>query len=137
MRRRAAPSADRDRRSESTGQTIVEFAVASMVFLLIVLGTIDFGRAIFINSTLHNAVREGARVGKVNPTDATAIRDAVVNYAPSLGLSSSAVSVQCSGSCATGDAVTVGAFLNFNPVATGLLNVSGFTLSATARSEIE
>ena len=48
------------------GQAIVEFAFASIIFLLIVFGTIDFGRAIFIAGDLHNAAREGARYGKVH-----------------------------------------------------------------------
>lgn len=47
------------------GQTIVEFAFAVPVILLIFLGITDFGRAILYYNTLSNAAREGARVGIV------------------------------------------------------------------------
>lgn len=45
------------------GQSLVEFAVSSVVLLLLVGGLIDIGRSIFIQETLSNAVREAARHG--------------------------------------------------------------------------
>lgn len=43
------------------GQSLIEFALSSVVLLLLVGGLVDIGRAIFINETLSNAAREGAR----------------------------------------------------------------------------
>ena len=105
--------------------------------MLVVLGTIDLGRGIYAASTLRNAVREGARIGKMQPTNTSAIRTAVVDHAPGLGLASDSVTVLCSGSCETGDAVTVGATLQFSVVAQSLLNIGSITLSASAIGEIE
>jgi Flp pilus assembly protein TadG len=137
VHREAAPVAGRRRRSSAQGQAIVEFALASLLFFLIVFGTVDFGRAIYVWTTLHNAVREGARVGKVDPSNQTAIRAAVVDYAPGLGLTTGAVTIACSGSCATGDAVTVSTSLAFSAVTQDLLHISPITLSASATDEIE
>lgn len=45
------------------GQSMVEFALSSVVLLLLVGGLVDIGRAIYINEALDNAAREGARLG--------------------------------------------------------------------------
>jgi hypothetical protein len=43
------------------GQSMVEFAVLAPVFFLLLLGTIDLGRGIYIYNTIADAAREGAR----------------------------------------------------------------------------
>ena len=45
------------------GQSMVEFALSSVVLLLLVRGLVDIGRAIFISEALANSAREGARHG--------------------------------------------------------------------------
>ena len=45
------------------GQTLVEFALVLPVFLLVVFGLLDVGRLVYINSSLSQAAREGARLG--------------------------------------------------------------------------
>ena len=45
------------------GQSLVEFAVSSVVLLLLVGGLVDIGRSIYVSETLSNAAREGARHG--------------------------------------------------------------------------
>ncbi len=45
------------------GQSLVEFAVSSVVLLLLVGGLVDIGRSVFVQETLSNAAREGARHG--------------------------------------------------------------------------
>jgi Flp pilus assembly protein TadG len=45
------------------GQSLVEFAVSSVMLLLLVGGLVDIGRSIYIQEGLSNAVREGARHG--------------------------------------------------------------------------
>ena len=45
------------------GQSMVEFALSSVVLLLLVGGLVDIGRSIFISEALSNAAREGARHG--------------------------------------------------------------------------
>ena len=47
------------------GQGLVEFALVLPIFLLLIFGVIDGGRYVYVNSTLSNAAREGARLGSV------------------------------------------------------------------------
>ena len=68
------------------GQTLVEFALVIPILLLLLLGFLDLGRALFYYSSLSNAVREGARSGIVMAADTdellkTGIRNKVLEYA--------------------------------------------------------
>lgn len=82
----------------SRGQSLVEMAITLPVFLLIVFTFIDLGRAIYYNSALGNAVREGARFASVTPNlvDA-AVKDQVIStvtgYSIAVPIASSAVDV--------------------------------------------
>lgn len=53
-------------RSRSRGQTLAEFALVIPVFLLVLMGLFDLGRAVFIYNGLTNAAREAARLAIVN-----------------------------------------------------------------------
>ena len=73
------------------GQSLVEFALILPVLLLIFMGIVDFGRAIYAYNSVSNAAREGARLGIVDQRTGTggaylaAIEAA--NQATALGLS--------------------------------------------------
>lgn len=45
------------------GQSLVEFAISSVVLLLLVGGLVDIGRAVYVSEVLSSAAREGARRG--------------------------------------------------------------------------
>lgn len=64
------------RRGPLRGQTLVELVLTLPVFLLILLGIIELGRAFLIYSEVSNAVREGARYAMVHPGDIAGIVDA-------------------------------------------------------------
>jgi Flp pilus assembly protein TadG len=68
------------------GQAVVEFALVSLVVLLLVCGTLDLGRGVFARAMLTNAVREAARTGSLAPNDLTALRTAAARRSPGLGL---------------------------------------------------
>jgi Flp pilus assembly protein TadG len=55
----------RRRRRHGRGQGLVEFALVLPIFILILFGLIDLGRYVYLNSTLSQAAREGARVASV------------------------------------------------------------------------
>jgi Flp pilus assembly protein TadG len=132
-----APGGPRGRR-RMAGQATVEFSLASLVFLAIVLGTIDFGRVAFTYSMLHNAIREGARVGKVACSDTAAIRTAVIDGSPTLGLTAGQVTVTTPGGCdpPTGT-VRVQAQATFSAVSPDLLGIAPITLTARATVDVE
>jgi Flp pilus assembly protein TadG len=48
---------------DQRGQSLVEFAVSSVVLLLLVGGLADIGRSIYVQEVLSTAAREGARHG--------------------------------------------------------------------------
>jgi Flp pilus assembly protein TadG len=62
MSRRVNSARSHPPRGQS-GQSLVEFALSSVVLLLLVGGLIDIGRAIFIQEILSGAAREGVRHG--------------------------------------------------------------------------
>ena len=132
------------RTGERSGQAIVEFAIVSVAFFTIVFGTIDFGRAIFMYSELSNAVREGARYGKINPSDSAGIQQTIRDKAPSLGgtdASSPLLTVEnpvcVSGSYPDCTDVTVSASYRFIPLVARYLGVGEITLKASAAVETD
>ncbi|MBN2392122.1 MAG: pilus assembly protein [Anaerolineae bacterium] len=57
------------KRKKQKGQGLVEFALILPVMLLVIVGTMEFGRIFLIYATVSNGAREGARYGMVSPTD--------------------------------------------------------------------
>ncbi len=45
----------------SNGQSLVEFAVLTPIFFLLIFGVLDFGRVLFTQMTLQHALREAGR----------------------------------------------------------------------------
>lgn len=54
---------------KTNGQSLAEFALVLPLVLLLVLGFLDLGRAIYYYSAISNAAREGARYASVHPLD--------------------------------------------------------------------
>lgn len=73
----------RSSRSDHRGQALVEFALAIPIVLLLMLGTLDLGRAIFAYNSISNAARSGVRVAIVNQ-DQTAVEAEALNEAVGL-----------------------------------------------------
>lgn len=140
------------------GQATVEFAIVSIFLLLTVLGAIDFGRAIFLQSELENAVREAAREARTrtanggvcgeiskelleyrvrnikNPDDGGACNQG--EY-PRPGLERATVTYSCAPSCTSGGKLTVTARLPFKAVVQEFLGIGPLTLTATATVTLE
>jgi len=62
------------------GQALVEFALVIPIFLLVVLGLFDLGRAAFFHTTMSNASREAVRLAIVNQ-NTTAVRQEAIDSA--------------------------------------------------------
>jgi hypothetical protein len=52
---------------EQAGQALVEFSISILVFLVVILGIFDFGRAIYQYNGVAQAAREIARVTATHP----------------------------------------------------------------------
>ena len=79
-------------RDGERGQTVIEFALALPILLLLLIGIFDVARMVWYTNTLAHAAREGTRYaithgagsGSPNghpPLDDTAVRDAVTRSA--------------------------------------------------------
>ncbi len=76
----------------SRGQSIVEFALILPVFVLLLVGILDLGRAVYAFNTINNAAREGARLAIVDQT-ITHVEDFAAQRTGWLGVDASGVSV--------------------------------------------
>ncbi len=85
-----------NRRGQGRGQAMVEFALALPIFLLVVYGLLEAGRAVFMYSSVVTASREAARyasaygnnsAGYPHYQDCIAIRQAARNVGFLLNLS--------------------------------------------------
>ena len=55
------------------GQSLVELAISLMVILMLLMGAIDFGIALFAYVSMRDAAQEGAVYGSIEPDDADGI----------------------------------------------------------------
>ena len=89
---RRATALLRDRR----GATAVEFALILPPFLLLLLGVVEFGRALWTQSALHFAVEEAARCAGVDATNcatASQVQNFAVARAAGVGLTNAVFSL--------------------------------------------
>lgn len=69
-------------KKQEKGQSLVELAISLPVILLILLGTIDVGMALFSYAILRDAAQEGALYGSFNPSNVEEIENRARNILP-------------------------------------------------------
>jgi Flp pilus assembly protein TadG len=74
------------------GQSLVEFALVMPIFILVLIGLFDLGRAVYAFNTVSNASRESVRIAIVNQTTADVQAEAL-KQAVSLGLTPADVAI--------------------------------------------
>ena len=73
-------------RKHERGATLVEFSIAATVFLTLMFGVLEFGRALWLHNALSDAARRGARYAALHTSgDVTAVRNVVVYGNPAGG----------------------------------------------------
>lgn len=87
MRRRSTRSNHR------RGAAAVEFAFVAPAFFLVVLGVIEFTRAMMVEELLVNAAHEGARAGVLDGAQESDVDNAVNNYLSAAGISGATTTV--------------------------------------------
>ncbi len=80
------------------GASLLEFALVLPLFMLLLFGAVDFGRAYYLSMEVAGAAQAGAVYGIQNPGDITGIQTAAVADAPNVsGLTATATSIsECS-----------------------------------------
>lgn len=96
----------RRRRRDRHGQALVEFSLALIPFLLILMGIIDLGRGIYMSNGVTQAAREIARVTSVhlcntstctlgNSSETLSTISTQKNLIPNLGSSAASIAISC------------------------------------------
>jgi Flp pilus assembly protein TadG len=128
------PGGRRRFRKDERGAAMVEFAVvATLIFIPVVFGIIEFGRAIWAKNMIAAAAREGVRYAIVHGSKSGATFDsaAVANYVQNrTSLSPLKISTTWTGAKDPQDTVTVTVKYDYIPV----VKVPGLTATKTLTS---
>jgi Flp pilus assembly protein TadG len=82
------------RQQDRRGAAMVEMAFVLPIFLLVVLGIIEFGRAMMVGQLVTNASREGARLAILDGSTNSQVEQAIRDFLQaSLNVSGDAVNV--------------------------------------------
>lgn len=140
------------KRRRERGQSLVEFSIVLPVFMVLLMGVLDFGRVIWATNTLQAAAREAARfaivhggspttpcpVGPHSPDQVTPVADASCPY-PS-DSTQSIKDVAIANATAAGGPVTVtvcyGAGCTGDTNAAGATNVRGTPVTVTVSTTV-
>jgi Flp pilus assembly protein TadG len=133
----------------SAGQALVEFALAIMLFLFLLIGTIDLGRAVYTFNGVSEAAREVARETSLHPgsgglgTSAETAEVVAVQKGLVPGLQDPTFScVDIDGTVRTGDClagqwVRVQTTATYTPVMPVAAILGPIVLSSTSSAEIQ
>ena len=144
-------------RSQRTrGQALVEFSLALIPFLLILMGIVDLGRGIYMSSGVTQAAREIARTTAVHPcnTGSCTLGNSVETQAtiatqkalvPGLSSPSSSITFVCTSisdvaiagtSCESGNFIRITVSVPYAALTPVLSMVAPTTLVSTAHVEV-
>lgn len=130
------------------GQSLAEFALVLIPFLLLLLGLFDLGRGVYTYNAVSQAAREIARVTSVHPyetcctlgtsSEASAAKETQKGQVP--GLTDAGIDIDCVNinddlvdPCRPGDFARVSVSVPYSPV-TPLLGLFGpYTISSVSR----
>lgn len=124
------------RRPGERGSSLLEGALCLTAFLMIVFGTIDFGRMIFAYNFVAYGAREGTRYAAVhgitNPVDGPAVTTFVSNEAVALDPNLLTVNTTWAPDHKPGSTVQVRVQYSFAPIAP-YMPTGTITLSSTSK----
>ena len=133
-------------RKDERGGTLVEFSIAATVFLLLLFGVVEFGRALWTHNALTDAARRGARYAVVHQAaDIDSVKNVVVYEDPAggttpvvEGLTTDNVQVTYSGFTLDGGTVQV-TITNYDfhfvvPIVSTTIRMPSYTTTLTGES---
>ena len=89
------------------GQALIEVAIALPILLALLIGIFEFARAYNVQQVITNAAREGAREGVLPTSDQADAENRTIDRLSDASIANAAITWTCSGTCQTGDAVSV------------------------------
>ena len=125
------------------GQTLVEFALIVGVFLFMIMGILDFGRAIFLYNGVSEAARDLSRVTSLHPgsplgsspetaTAWTAEQGMIGGLTAPVFACVDLAGGSISGACRPGDRVTVKVEASYSAITPLLSLLAPITVSASS-----
>jgi Flp pilus assembly protein TadG len=135
---RRSPS--RLRRALRRGASATEFAIVAPVFFMMIIGFIEFGRALMVQQVLINASRVGARMASTTGSTSSSVTTAVTNYTTAVAVPGVTCTVSPNpATAAAGTVITVTTSVPFSSVS--WMNVPWFlggkTLTANSQMRKE
>lgn len=125
-------------RGGERGTAVLELALVLPLLVLLVFGTLDVGRAIYIKNALANAARDGARFASVDPTNSACIQTVAAQRSSLANLGAADVTIT-RGSVDLGQPITVAVQSTYTPITPlvgSLIGSSSLTLRSSATMEI-
>ena len=123
-----------DSRRDAKGQSLVELALILPIFLMLIIGLFDVGRAVYAYNTVANAARSAARVAIVDQ-DLDTVRGAAKEQGVALGLKDSDITFVDCGTQYCLLEITVS--WDFDPATPLIGNIFNPDISSTARMPME
>lgn len=119
-------------RKSERAAAAVEFALVAPVLIALLLGIIEFGFLIYLNSAAAGAAREGARAAAVSGQVADAVTVAESAYTDTTSRTGSATVSPVGPACTPGEAVVVTVTESYG----SLTKFFGSSFTATGRGEM-
>lgn len=122
------------------GQSLMEFALVLPLILLIVMGILDLGWAVYARNTISNAAREGARTGIIYSASDAQICADVQASAAGLGLTCSQISIDPSPARTFGKPITITVAYTYTartPIIGQFVTGNGLALTASSSMLVE
>lgn len=111
------------------GAASVEMAIVLPLFIAIVFGIVEFGRALMVNQILVNAAREGTRRAVIPGATDAEVNGAIDGYMSSAGISGFVRTLEVNGTVASlttaksHDEIKITISVEHSKVAWGILNL--------------
>ena len=124
-------------RRDSRGQSLVEFALASILFFTLLFGIMQFGIGIWQYNSMADLAQEGARWASVRgstssmPATSAQLQTFVASRSPGFTVTATATPANPS-AAAPGTTIAVRVNSTFD-MSSGLIPFASFTLESTAR----
>jgi Flp pilus assembly protein TadG len=136
---------------EDRGSSLIEFALISFMFIIVLAGVVEMGRMVLVYNTIANAAREGTRYAIVHGADQTAspsgpgnpctcpnVKTVVTNFASAGLVNTSALTITVSypnGNTA-GSPVSVTVAYTYDPFVNFFSSILNTTLGSTSEGVI-
>lgn len=126
-------------RADERGTSVLELALLMPVLLLLVMGTLDLGRAVYMRNALASAARDAARFASIDPANTACIQTLAARNSSIANVVPAGVTIGRPASLAVGQPITVTVQTTYQPATSmvaSAIGVNSVTMSAAATVQI-